>query len=68
MEAVVHPTNATFSISGEVGSALSKVGGDDFVKAVEASHEGHGDLEMSEGILLEVIFCDRKILSSLHLS
>ena len=51
VEAVVHPTNATFNLSGEVGSALSKVGGEDLNKAVQAVHKEHGDLEISQGIL-----------------
>ena len=46
----MHPTNATFNMSGEVGSALSKEGGDDFVKAVQDLHKEHGDMEMSEGM------------------
>ena len=46
----MHPTNATFNLGGEVGSALSKEGGDDFVKAVQALHKDHGDLEMSGGM------------------
>ena len=51
VEAVVHPTNATFNLSGEVGTSLSKVGGDDLVKEVEGVHKKHGDLEVSQGML-----------------
>jgi len=51
VEAVVHPTNATFNLSGEVGSALSKVGGEDLDKAVQALHKEHGNLEISEATI-----------------
>ena len=49
VDAIVHPTNASFYVGGEVGAALSKAGGDDFLKAVESLHKSHGDLETSGG-------------------
>ncbi|XP_051959682.1 core histone macro-H2A.1 [Xyrauchen texanus] len=46
-EAVVHPTNSTFYMGGEVGSALEKKGGKEFGNAVQALHKKHGPLEVA---------------------
>ena len=55
-DAIIHPTNGSFSLSGEVGSALSRAGGDEFVNAVQDLHKDHGDLEMAGGNCVQVIY------------
>eukprot|EP00112_Aurelia_sp_Birch-Aquarium-sp1_P021980 Seg6049.2 transcript_id=Seg6049.2/GoldUCD/mRNA.D3Y31 product="Core histone macro-H2A.1" protein_id=Seg6049.2/GoldUCD/D3Y31 len=51
VDAIVHPTNAAFYVGGEVGEALSKAGGEEFLKAVESLHKSHGDLETSGALV-----------------
>jgi len=43
-DAVIHPTNAGFNTTGEVGNALLKMGGDDLKKSIAELHASHGDL------------------------
>ena len=49
VDAVIHPTNATFHLGGEVGASLAKTGGEEFVKEVQKLHTSHGDLETAGG-------------------
>lgn len=44
-DAAIHPTNASFSLSGEVGQALEKVGGKEFIQEVKELLAAHGPLE-----------------------
>lgn len=44
-DALVHPTNASFYLGGEVGSALEKAGGSEFKEEVKKLSESHGPLE-----------------------
>ncbi|TRY64541.1 hypothetical protein DNTS_022661 [Danionella cerebrum] len=46
-EAVVHPTNSTFYMGGEVGSALERVGGKQFEDAVSELRNSNGPLEVA---------------------
>ncbi|KAI7795739.1 core histone macro-H2A.1 isoform X1 [Triplophysa rosa] len=46
-EAVVHPTNSTFYMGGEVGSALEKKGGKEFGDAVVELRKKNGPLEVA---------------------
>ncbi|XP_073680449.1 core histone macro-H2A.1 isoform X2 [Garra rufa] len=46
-EAVVHPTNSTFYMGGEVGSALEKIGGKEFAEAVLDLRKSNGPLEVA---------------------
>lgn len=46
-EAVVHPTNSTFYMGGEVGSALEKIGGKEFAEAVLELRKSNGPLEVA---------------------
>jgi len=50
-DAVVHPTNASFSTTGEVGKALIAAGGDDLKKAIAELHKSHGDLQTATALL-----------------
>ena len=50
-DAVVHPTDGGFSMTGEVGSALQKAGGDELKKSISALHESHGDLTYASALL-----------------
>lgn len=43
-DAIVNPTNATFSLVGECGRALEKKGGKEFVKGVTDLSSSHGQL------------------------
>ncbi|XP_057308596.1 core histone macro-H2A.1-like isoform X1 [Hydractinia symbiolongicarpus] len=52
-DALVHPTNATFNTTGEVGAALLKVGGEDLKKNIIALHESHGDLAYATALVGE---------------
>lgn len=46
-EAVVHPTNSTFYMGGEVGSALEKIGGKECAEAVLELRKSNGPLEVA---------------------
>ncbi|XP_050949817.1 core histone macro-H2A.1 isoform X3 [Labeo rohita] len=46
-EAVVHPTNSTFYMGGEVGSALERIGGKEFAEAVLELRKSNGPLEVA---------------------
>ncbi|KAK7130538.1 hypothetical protein R3I94_015871 [Phoxinus phoxinus] len=46
-EAVVHPTNSSFYMGGEVGNALEKIGGKEFGEAVLALRKKNGPLEVA---------------------
>lgn len=48
-DAVVNPTNSSFSLVGECGRALEKMGGKDFAKAVADLSSSHGQLANSDG-------------------
>ncbi|KAL1252358.1 hypothetical protein QQF64_017051 [Cirrhinus molitorella] len=50
-EAVVHPTNSTFYMGGEVGSALEKIGGKEFAEAVLELRKSNGPLEVAGAAL-----------------
>ncbi|XP_062846210.1 core histone macro-H2A.1 isoform X2 [Trichomycterus rosablanca] len=52
-DAVVHPTNSTFYTGGEVGGALEKKGGKEFVDAVLELRKEHGPLEVAGAALTE---------------
>jgi len=45
VDALVHPTNASFNTTGQVGSTLMKVGGPELEKSIQELHKSHGDLE-----------------------
>ena len=49
VDAIIHPTNSTFHVGGEVGGALSKAGGEQFMKEVQGLHKSHGNLETAGG-------------------
>lgn len=53
VDAVIHPTNATFHLGGEVGASLAKTGGEEFVKEVQKLHTSHGDLETAGAMISE---------------
>ncbi|XP_002737268.1 core histone macro-H2A.1-like [Saccoglossus kowalevskii] len=44
-DAIVHPTNSSFYMGGEVGSQLEKVGGKDFQQEVQDLYKNHGALD-----------------------
>lgn len=46
-DALVHPTNASFYLGGEVGSVLEKAGGNEFKAEVKKLSESHGALELA---------------------
>ncbi|XP_067280270.1 core histone macro-H2A.1 [Pseudorasbora parva] len=50
-EAIVHPTNSTFYMGGEVGSALEKIGGKEFGEAVLELRKKNGPLEVAGAAL-----------------
>jgi len=50
-DAVVHPTDGTFKMSGEIGSALQKAGGEELKKSIAALHKSHGDLAYAGAML-----------------
>lgn len=52
-DALVNPTNATFHLGGEVGSALEKAGGDEFKEEVKKLSESHGPLELASAAISE---------------
>ncbi|XP_074607232.1 core histone macro-H2A.1-like [Acropora palmata] len=52
-DALVNPTNATFHLGGEVGSALEKAGGDEFKEEVKKLSESHGPLELATAAISE---------------
>lgn len=52
-DALVNPTNATFHLGGEVGSALEKAGGDEFKEEVKKLSESRGPLELAKAVISE---------------
>ena len=48
-DAVVHPTNSNLDFLGEVGQALSKAGGKEFVQEVRDLANGSGALQACDG-------------------
>lgn len=50
-DAVVNPTDGTFKMNGEIGSALLKAGGDDLQKSIDELHKSHGDLAYAGAML-----------------
>ncbi|KAL0994803.1 hypothetical protein UPYG_G00127360 [Umbra pygmaea] len=50
-EAVIHPTNSTFYTGGEVGSALEKKGGKEFVDSILELRKKNGPLEVAGAVL-----------------
>jgi len=50
-DAVVHPTDGTFKMSGEIGTALQKAGGEELKKSIAALHKSHGDLAYAGAML-----------------
>lgn len=50
-DAVVHSTDGGFTMSGEVGTALLKAGGEELKKSIAALHESHGDLTYASALL-----------------
>ncbi|XP_065143745.1 core histone macro-H2A.1 [Paramisgurnus dabryanus] len=50
-EAIVHPTNSTFYLGGEVGNALEKKGGKEFGDAVVELRKKNGPLEVAGAAL-----------------
>lgn len=50
-DAIVHPTNATFSFSGEVGTALTKAGGEEFKKSIAELEKSHGNLDYTSALV-----------------
>uniref|UniRef100_T2MHP1 Core histone macro-H2A.1 n=2 Tax=Hydra vulgaris TaxID=6087 RepID=T2MHP1_HYDVU len=65
-DALIHPTNATFNTTGEVGSALLKVGGEELKKAISALHSSHGDLAMSSALLGDSVNLKAKHIIHVH--
>lgn len=51
VDAAVHPTNANFSLAGEVGQVLEKAGGKEFQQEVRELLASHGPLE-SAGVAI----------------
>jgi len=49
-EAIVHPTDAKFSFSGDVSECISKAGGEALTEEVTALAESHGDLQVGEAV------------------
>ncbi|XP_074649577.1 core histone macro-H2A.1-like isoform X2 [Tubulanus polymorphus] len=45
VDAIVHPTNNSFHLGGEVGAVLEKSGGKEFVQEVKDLYSSHGSLD-----------------------
>jgi histone H2A len=58
VDAIVHPTNASFYLGGEVGSAISAKGGKETRDIVARLNTDHGNLAVGGGnfILFEINF------------
>lgn len=52
-DAIVHPTNASFNTSGEVGASLIEAGGNALEKSIKELHKSHGDLAPTSALLGE---------------
>ena len=48
-DAIVHPTNSNMTIMGEVGKALEKVGGKEFLKDVDNLAKTNSSLAACDG-------------------
>ncbi|KAJ8022457.1 Core histone macro-H2A.1 [Holothuria leucospilota] len=47
VDCVVNPTNGSFFLGGEVGSALERAGGKEFTDEVDKLYKAHGSLELA---------------------
>lgn len=52
-DAIVHPTNAGFNTTGEVGNAIIKAGGAELEASIRELHKSHGDLAVGSAMLGE---------------
>jgi len=50
-DALVHPTNAALAMMGDVGQALEKKGGKDFLQEVHSLKQSHGSLDTAEAVI-----------------
>jgi histone H2A len=48
-DAIIHPTNASLYMGGEVGQAIEKAGGKDFQQEVKQLLDTHGNLDTAGG-------------------
>jgi O-acetyl-ADP-ribose deacetylase (regulator of RNase III) len=48
-DALVHPTNTSIAMMGEVGQALEKRGGKEFLEEVHDLRSSHGSLDSTTG-------------------
>jgi histone H2A len=48
-DALVHPTNTSFAMMGDVGQALEKRGGKEFLQEVHDLRSSHGSLDSTTG-------------------
>ena len=51
-DAIVHPTNNSFYMGGEVGRAIEKAGGAKFAQEVKDLLTSHGNLDVAGGRLI----------------
>lgn len=65
-DALVHPTNATFSLSGEAGSVLEKAGGDEFKDEVKKLSESHGPLELGTAAISDAPNLEAQYVIHVH--
>uniref|UniRef100_A0A8B9G7X6 Core histone macro-H2A n=1 Tax=Amazona collaria TaxID=241587 RepID=A0A8B9G7X6_9PSIT len=58
VEGIVHPTNAEIDLKEEIGKALEKAGGKEFLEMVKELRKSQGPLEVSSGLAAKfVIHC-----------
>ncbi|KAL3876339.1 hypothetical protein ACJMK2_034200 [Sinanodonta woodiana] len=50
-DAIVHPTNETFYMGGEVGQTLQKAGGKEFQQEVKNIHTSNGNLDTAGAVI-----------------
>ncbi len=51
VDAIVHPTSSNYSLAGEIGTALAKVGGTVFTQELRNMEKDNGPIDLNGGWL-----------------
>lgn len=67
VEGIIHPTSADIDLKEDIGNALEKAGGKEFLEAVKELRKSHGSLEVSEAALSQANGLAAKFVIHCHI-
>ncbi|XP_069466810.1 core histone macro-H2A.2 [Ambystoma mexicanum] len=67
VEGIIHPTSADIDLKEDIGNALEKAGGKEFLEAVKELRKSHGSLEVSEAALSQANGLSAKFVIHCHI-